>query len=141
MVFWRVAPWFLCAQPVFYKDFHQFKILDKYRKKFRFQSILGRPKRWKFEKIQCWKTRFFRTLIFVRFFHGFYWLWHYFGRPWGFKKWVKIWKIQFRGAFGTRFGLRYDFGNDFEAILADFLWILEGFGRYLGRVLKDNILW
>ena len=56
----------------------------------------------------------FRTIIY-RF-------WRFrvdFGMPWSLRKLQGIAKNRCWGAFGTRSGLRYDFGSDFEAIFAD----------------------
>ena len=78
-----------------------------------------------------------RNLIFsnIDFRAIFYRFWRFrvdFGRPWSLRKLQEIAKNRCWGAFGTRSGLRYDFGSDLESILQ----ILDGFWKGSGGILE-----
>ena len=61
--------------------------------------------------------------------------WLDFGRARELQKSIKNRKNRVRDDFVARLKFRIDFGGDFEAILVDFGWILEGFWKDLGRIL------
>ena len=57
----------------------------------------------------------------------------------GASKIKKIAENRFRGAFGARLDLRYDFGSDLAIIFADVWWILGGFPRTFDRLFKTGL--